>query len=795
MKIQIKDIPWQVKTGHWYERGRCPSRWITCKASEEAEQIFMAFRRNFELAEEKTVRVHVTADERYKLYVDGKLCGKGPERGMPDSWFFDTYEFKLKAGKHIFCAIVWSEDKRLHPWAQMSLHPGFFLHSEDMAETLSTGTAPWEAKTIKGVQVTDINSNVLATGGRFRIDASKYPWNIEKGQGTGWKTAEIIHHGISASDVMEHMNDHHLLRQGTLPAMLRKKIKAGKAVYLTEFSDGSKNEPVDMNGRNKADEAELWNKMLSGTGKVSIAPDRKIKVLLKLDDYTCAYPSITLSGGKNSSIKVNWAEALYTHENGVVSKVKGKRSEFDGKIFRGAGDEFLPDGKKHSFEPFWWIAGLYIEVAIETGAEALEIEDFSLYETHYPFEFKSSFRSSLPEHQEIEKLALRTLEMCSHETYMDCPYYEQLMYVGDTRLEILATYMTTDDTALPFKAISLFDRSRRLSGLTTSRYPTDRIQIIPTFSLIWVCMTHDFAVWRRNEDDWKTVMKGVRSVLDTFRDYINKDGLVEGPIGWNFMDWVKSWNGGIPPDGDYGVSCMINWLFVLALKAGAELEEFSGETELASRNRKLASSLAVRIKEKFFDTGSGLFADDLKHEFYSEHSQSLAVISAELSETESKALVEKMLKAEGLAQASIYFSHYLFEAYRITGNIDAMLKRMNFWKELIEIGCKTCIEEPEPSRSDCHAWGAHPVYHYRASILGIRPDSAGFKSVRIRPQLGMLEFAEGSLVHPEGLIKALFRKVHNGLEGEIELPGKLCGTLEVNGKTIVLQPGLNVLKA
>src|SRR6185369_12974243 len=138
----------------------------------------------------------------------------------------------------------------------------------------------------------------------------------------------------------------------------------------------------------------------------------------------------------------------------------------------------------------------YLEILVQTTDEALTLERFVFRETHYPLELESAFEASDPRLARVMPLMLRGLQMCSHETYMDCPYYEQLMYVGDTRLEVLTTYVATRDDRLPRKALRMFDLSRRTDGLTQSRYPSRFTQIIPPFSLWWVAMVHDYALWR-----------------------------------------------------------------------------------------------------------------------------------------------------------------------------------------------------------------------------------------------------------------------------------------------------------
>jgi len=143
-----------------------------------------------------------------------------------------------------------------------------------------------------------------------------------------------------------------------------------------------------------------------------------------------------------------------------------------------------------------------------------------------------------------------------------------------------------------------------------------------------------------------------------------------------------------------------------------------------------------------------------------------------------------LLTAEDLTRTTIYFSHYLFEAYRSLGHteggnaVEKFFARLEEWYDLTRMGFKTTRESPEPSRSDCHAWGAHPIYHTYASILGIRPAEFGFREITIRPMLGPLTEVEATLPHPQGCIHVHLKKTaQNLLQGTITLPKETTGTL------------------
>ncbi|MCE9559030.1 MAG: alpha-L-rhamnosidase, partial [Armatimonadetes bacterium] len=425
-------------------------------------------------------------------------------------------------------------------------------------------------------------------------------------------------------------------------------------------------------------------------------------------------------------------------------------------------------------------------LVIETGPEPLTLEKLTLRETRYPLEMESQFSASDKRLERVIPIAVRGLQMCSHETYMDCPFYEQLMYVGDTRLEALTTYVLTRDARLPRKALRLFDESRIANGLTQSRYPANAAQIIPPFSLWWVAMVHDHAMWRGDEKFILSRMIGVRSVMEAFQSFRDRDGLVVAPPGWNFMDWVPNWVQGIPPEGVAGTSALINWQYALVLRQAAELEDWAGEPALAERHREQACQLAQKLTEVFWDEGRGLFADDRSGKFFSEHTQCLALLSGWLTPDKKASVERALMNDRTLERTTIYFTHYLFETYRQMGAIKPLFERLGLWFELEKQGSKTTVEMPEPTRSDCHAWGAHPLYHYYASLLGIRPASWGFDTVRIEPQPGPLKSISASMVHPRGAIEVSLQKRKKGWVASVRLPRGVKGEFSFQGMTVPL---------
>jgi alpha-L-rhamnosidase len=148
-----------------------------------------------------------------------------------------------------------------------------------------------------------------------------------------------------------------------------------------------------------------------------------------------------------------------------------------------------------------------------------------------------------------------------------------------------------------------------------------------------------------------------------------------------------------------------------------------------------------------------------------------------------------------MASSTYYFDFYLIEALEKAGKAGQFLDELAPWKNMLDLGLSTFAENPEPTRSDCHAWSASPVYYFLSLVCGIKPNAPGFSSVRIQPNPGTLKQIEGSMPHRLGTIAVNLKKdKQNNLVGEVTLPETLTGVFIWNGKTIQLKGGVNKIQ-
>ncbi len=759
--------------------------WVSHPTAPLREPVVLHFRRNLILATVPTSYVvRVSADNRFVLFVNSHRVGDGPARGDLAHWRYERFDLAslLHPGQNLITATVWNFGVYA-PTAQMSDRIAFLLESEATgAESISTPDG-WLVEQEQGQRpiprrAGDFWEQMLSGPGE-EINAALYDWtwNSPTVDRASWlPAAPPIREWISAADSRAYSadadrNDAWGLIPDTLPAMEYLPTQPGEIVRT-----------------------DLPALRSFPSSAVSVPAATHVHILLDRKTLTTAYPVLTVSGGKGAQIRIVYGEALYDKQHH-----KGDRDDVGDRTASGMTDNFLPDGGPHrAFEPLWWRTWRYLDLDIQTAAEPLQLESLQAWFTAYPFQERATFRTDDHELDKIWETSWRTIRTGSHETYTDSPYYEQLQYVGDSRIEALISYAVAGDDRLARQAITAFDESRSHDGLTRSRYPSSLPQTIPTFSLLWIGMVHDYWMYRPDPGPARDWLPGTRTVLDWFATHEQPDGLLHRLPWWSFVDWVSSSE--IPTYDAHGESCATTLEYLGALDDAADLEKALGDSLFATRYRTRAGDVRAGLFSKCWNAPRGLVADNPEQKNFSQQSNILAVLYDVVPKDRQQDVLRKILAinpgdipADGVLSASYYFRFYLARAMDHAGLADDYLHSLDPWRKLLPMHFSTWPEIPGDTRSDSHAWTAHPIYDLLTLVAGIEPESPGFATVRIAPHLGPLPSLTATYPHPEGVIKVEYHRQSTGLDAVITLPAKLHGSFIFNGRTWALHPGENKL--
>jgi hypothetical protein len=767
--------------------------WITHPTAPLREPLVLHFRRGLDLqAVPASYPVRVSADNRFILFVNGHRVGDGPARGDLTHWRYERFDLApfLQPGKNVIAATVWNFGVYA-PIAQMTDRTAFLLESEATGDSSISTPQGWMVEQDSGQRplprVVNGFWEYMASGTGEEKNAALYDWswNDPTVSGPSWFPAaspirESIYGTVNKAHSADATADNPWgLVPDTLPAMEYTPASAGETVR-TQVLNAGKTVP-DLRG--------------FPASPVTVPSGAHVHLLLDRKTLTTAYPLLTVSGGQGAQIRITYAEALYDKD-----QHKGDRDEVGDRIAIGISDSFLPDGGAHrSFEPLWWRTWRYLDLDIQTAGEPLQMESLTASFTAYPFKERATFQSGDPELDKIWEISWRTARLDAHETYMDTPYYEQLQYAGDTRIQALISYAVAGDDRLARQALEAFDDSRTPDGITRSRYPSSLPQTIPTFSLLWVGMVHDYWMNRPDPEPARALLPGTRTVLAWFAAHEQPDGLLHELPWWSFIDWVSK--GDIPTYSADHESCVTTLEYLGALNDAADLEKGLGDPLLAARYQARAAHVRSGLYSKCWNASRGLIADTPDQKGFSQQANILAVLYDVVPRDRQQQVLRKMLAIEpgtapdGVLSASYYFRFYLARALEHAGMADDYLRSIDPWRKLLALHFSTWPEVPGNTRSDSHAWTAHPIYDLLTLVAGIEPASPGFASVRIAPSLGALPALTASYPHPQGMIQVEYHRQGAGLNAAVTLPGKLTGSFLFKGRSWPLKPGMNRIQA
>jgi hypothetical protein len=767
---------------------RWPAQWITAHGADPFGFGVYHFRRTLDLdARPQRFVVHVTADNRYQLWVNGSRVVWGPARGDLNHWRYETIDLAphLRAGRNVLAAVVWNYGE-LAPEAQTTWRTGFLIQGETAAEQAVNSGNSWKA--IRNESYAPIPFTHAQMRGYYvvgpgeRLSGNRYPWGWETASfdDSAWAKAEpVVGNGRAGGSPRGSQDSPNrwLLVPRTIPLMEERPERLARVRQAVGVA--------------------VPPAFPTAPAAVTVPARTRARLLLDQNHLTTAYPVLDYSGGAGAIIRIGYAESLYAQ--GARRGDKGNRDEVDGKEFVGNYDEVVADGGAHRrYSPLWWRTYRYVELTIETQADSFTIEDVSGIYTGYPFERRARLDAGSPLVSQILDVGWRTARLCAHESYMDCPYYEQLQYAGDTRIQALVSLYTAGDARLAKNAISQLDDSRTAEGATMSRAPTRQQQYIPPFSLWWIGMVHDYYLYVDDAAFVREMIPGVRAVLGFYARHQKENGSLSVMPWWNFVDWTTEWRGGVPPREPDGASAPLDLQLLLAYDWAARLEADLGSGALAAEYRAAAQRLRAVIPALYWDASRRLFADTPARAQFSQHTNVLAVLAGLVSSAEARDLVSRVIADTSLVQCSYYFRHYLHSAVNLVGEGDRYLDLLGEWESMLSRGLTTWAERPEqsanPSRSDCHAWSASPNFEIFRTVLGIDSMAPGFARVAVRPHLGRLPRASGSIPHPKGEVVVSVERRGGGLRLEVTLPAGVTGECRWRGTTRELRPGANTVE-
>ena len=424
----------------------------------------------------------------------------------------------------------------------------------------------------------------------------------------------------------------------------------------------------------------------------------------------------------------------------------------------------------------------------EGCAASAQIKKICCNEHVYPYTERGEFHCSDYKLNKIWDISRLTVRLCSEDTFVDCPTYEQTFWVGDARNESLFAYTGFGDYKLARRCLLLAGESLWRSPIVESQVPSGWEDILPAWSLLWAIGCQEHYQFSGDKSFLEEVYPAIRKQNFNIREmFTNSDGLFELEDAWNLLDWA-------PMDTPRtGVVTHQNMLQVLALRRSAKVAEVLGKTDDAELYRKWADELKSAINKHLWEESKQAYIDCIHDDgsrstVISQQTQTIAYLCDIVPKDKSDLFAKYLTDVpEGwVTIGSPFMMAFTLEALDKAGDVGRAIELVRkWWGMMINDDATTCWETfpgwfgEWPARSHCHAWSAAPAFILPTCVLGVRPIDPGFAKFEVRPYLGDLEWAKGRVPTPHGeIIIGLRRQDHKTAiniivpEGTVALVGK-----------------------
>ncbi len=687
---------------------------------------FAYFRCESTLPEDARLTVCITAVSRYRLWVNEQPVLSGPCKGDRNRQYYETAELTpcLRAGKNVFAVQVLYND------------PDIARDQTDERAAIYgvVGAGNCHALAIEG-NITDRNGKTVGS-----VSTGQADWRVWLDSSFYLKSTQYsVYLGAVEENIDFRLSPDEWKTMDFDASAWLSALPYGPVIPSASFQQ------VGLIPRIHVIPREIPLPEETETDFAQIIP-RENDMVLDAGTHANAYPRFVFDGAAGTEITITYLERF-------GDGTDGQRIDDLNGCISGRADHIVLNGRPLCYEPFWVRTFRYIVIA---GGQPVRPPSYR--KTGYPLPVQSAISSSVPWVGQLWDICLRTLRNCMLETYMDCPYYEQLQFIMDTRLQMLFTYAVSSDTRLAKKALLDFHCGMLPNGLLPGKTPAAYLQVISTFSLHYV-----FALWEYVEhtgdlEPGRRYRPDIDRILDYYDGKRDPSGLVGAIDPWAFIDWQDDWKetGGVPPAYFEGPGAVINLMYAYALECGAKLYETTGRPGTAMEYRNRRADILQKVKELCYDPEKGMVREGPGCPQFTRHAQAWAVLNGLLDETES---VRALKSAISCPPCSFAASYEWFRALEKAGMEKQMRRDLDAWIGLPDRGSTTCPEEPHHPRSECHAWSALPLYTFMHTLAGIWQESG---EIVIQPHLLDLPDLSGSAATSLGIVRFAYKRTDDG---------------------------------
>ncbi|MCE9616049.1 MAG: glycoside hydrolase family 78 protein [Lentisphaerae bacterium] len=766
------------------------------------------FRKSFDLAAVPVeAMLHITAADRYVLYVNGVYLGHGPARSVGPQWMsYDTHDVTphLRAGANTIavmayfhgCRNAWSANQRAGLFAQLE-----WRLSDGACGVMGTD-ATWRLRAVQGYSP-DVGmvSHWLGNPNEV-LDARLDPcdWMSTACDDSAWPVATVIPAALYAHDHWLRMSQRSCWSalEPRLTPRLRERavavanvVQAGEVQELAADAFSAKQIPERLAAEphvalEQATAVRTETLLGEGPGDARLATsgDRSAFLILDFGRPVLGRPVLEFEAPEGAVIDVVCVHLL---ENGRANPL-GQASRI--------GDRYVARAGRQTWSPFFLRVVRYLQVVVRNAPAGVRFHRIGVAASEYPCERRGAFACSDPVLTSLWDVGVRTVVLHMEDTMTIDPVRERLAYFlcGEIEQLHLAAFAAFGDLPITDQGFRQTTRSQLADGLMPcfigsslmsslgcrddARESTSGANplAIPNYSCFYA-----LAVWRHYE---RTAHPGFLDehypalvrIADWCARHADETGLLYGLPNWVWLDWMKS--------DLRGSSVAINAVYAQMLTDMAHIADVLEQPRDAARWRARAETVRAQLRKNHWNAARGLFADGVldgvQSGVFTELANALALLHGVATPVQAASIVRQLTDpASDIVRCSPLYFHYVLEALIAGG---AAAEAYAYLSRRYAALCESreypmlCEAWPEQtfsgaSASSIHGGGAGVVWTLTQHVLGIRPAEPGYAAVVFDPRPGNLTWAKGVVPTPRGDIQVAWRRGENGrLQHTVKVP-------------------------
>jgi alpha-L-rhamnosidase len=823
------------------------AEWIWHGEDPAPYHCFLYARRRFTLAARpRSALLHITATDRYRLFVNGAYLGRGPERCDPRFQSYDTHDLAARLVQGENCIAVQAYFYGCNTGFGRDGRPGLLAQlSVDGEATIVTGQA-WKARPARAWR-RDAKPIGIGVGVTEVFDARLDPpdWMETGFDDSTWEQASLV--PLSTSQWCSNPEPRHIpfLQEGEatpvavlgvgetlelddtlttvdVPEMMAREIHEPLLHARLERPEALRKPavaPAALGSSGRASPAGAPAPAVAATSPHAYADNvfngiRDPFVLLDFGTQINAFPSITVEGEAGSIVDMAYGEQLV---GGRVAPIMSSTRCADRFILR--------DGRQ-TFQAFEWKSFRYLQLSFRTGSRPVLVHGVRAVTWRYPAEVRGSFRSGEVTFDRLWNATVATTDLCTEDAFMDSPLREKRNWLGDGSHALLGVWAAWGDVPVVRRYFNLVRQGLLGDGMLRMFYPgsdftdpkTKIVSTIPQHALVWAARVWEYYLLFGDRSLLEDLAPVLRDLDAWCERHVNAEGLMDRlPYGC-WLDWT--------PADIRGAGFGTNAFRLHMLDDLARISEALGDPSQSALWQRKASGLRKTMRRRYWDDARGLFVDSIFRGkptgVASELGNALALLF-DVADGPQRARVTTMLSAphENLAPATPLFFHYVPQALFRAGASAAALALIRDRFEPMMAVSQTIWEGwsrhamlpqiTEASRdvpdvvpggridsvirghrpcaiSLAHCGGLGSGLLLLTEVLGIAPARPGFDGCVISPKVGLLASASGTFPSPHGDIGVAWVPSGEGVTVTINLPQGLVGELRLPSMDPVALP-------